>query len=115
MQKRNSGLLKGLCVALPIVTLAAAHWFPWHRMMKRDLHPLEAYSIGTTAIVGTAGLAISLSDGDSDEHVTMLGIATVSAGGITIAAHLIDRLFKQDSKISNLEAQLSALKSNGKL
>lgn len=110
-QSSNTTLLKGLCGILPAALLAAAHWFPWSQKLGR----LQSYAIGTGAIVGTAGLAIALSNGDRDDHVTMLMIAAASAGGITVAAHEIDDRIGQRGRIANLEAQINALKQHGDL
>lgn len=113
--EKNTGILQGLCVVLPTALLAAAHWFPWKRVRQRELHQLEAYAIGTGAIVGTAGFAIALSNGDKNDHVGLLGLATLSAGGITLAAHAIDAFAKSHGEVANLKAQIKALQEHGDL
>lgn len=114
-QSSNTTILKCLCGILPAALLSAAHWFPWERVRGKTLRRLETYSIGTAAIVGTAGLAILLSDGTREDHATMLGIATASAGGLTFAAYAIDHSVNADAKIANLEAQIRTLTENADL
>lgn len=84
-------------------------------MIHRDLHRLETYAIGTTAIVGTASFAIALSDGDKDDHVVMLNLAALAAGAMTITAYTIDIVIRLHGRITDLSAQLKALKDNGNL
>lgn len=111
--QRNTTFLKGFCTVLPAAILAAAHWFPWHKFIHRDLGRLEAYAIGTAAIVGTAGFAISISDGDRDDHAVMLVLSALAAGGMTVGAYAIDDKIKTNGKLADLSAQLEALKGNG--
>jgi hypothetical protein len=113
MQRKNSILAKGLCVALPVSILAAAHWFPWRKVIRRDLHQLEAYTIGTTAIVGTASVAMAISDSECEDHVLMLWLAACSAGLVTIAAHTVDAFVRLYVKVADLEAQKKALGGDG--
>lgn len=112
-KQKNTALLNGICVVFPILALAAAHWFPWRRIRGRHLHRLEAYAIGTAAIVGTSGAAIALSNGDKNDHVTMLALATAAAGGITVAAHAIDAHMKDRGDIADLRARIETLTSHG--
>lgn len=82
--------------------MAAAHWFPWRRLLGRDLHQLEAYAIGSGAIVGTAAATIVQDEGgDRYDHATMLLFAAGSAGIITLAAYALD-------EITGLRADLAA-------
>lgn len=112
--RTNTAFLNGLCVAVPALSLFAAHFFPWRRVLARDLHPLEAYAIGTAAIVGTANVAIALSDSErSDDHVMMLNLATGSAGVVTIAAHLIDAILSLRGEVARLKGQNRALAEHG--
>lgn len=92
MTTENMQSLKTLCAVVPATTLAVAHWLPWKQVLGRELHRLEAYAIGTTAIVGTALVAMSQSDGDNEDHMAMLATAAVSAGVATLAAWAVDAL-----------------------
>jgi hypothetical protein len=115
-KKRADQLLKTLCVLLPATAMTGAHWFPWKRHLGRDLNNLERYIIGTAAIVGTANLAISQSEGDRDDHVVMLLLSAISAGLTTLAAYAIDRDAKLRAECANLAAQMQVVKgeSNAK-
>ncbi|MCC6454456.1 MAG: hypothetical protein IT328_05895 [Caldilineaceae bacterium] len=98
MTTENTESLKSLCAVVPAAMLAVAHWLPWKQMLGRDLHRLEAYAIGTTAIVGTALVAMSQSDGDNEDHMTMLATAAVSAGMGTLAAWAVDALTAEPTR-----------------
>lgn len=112
--RTNTAFLNGLCVVIPAMTLTAAHFFPWRRVIRRDLHRLEAYAIGTAAIVGTANVAIALSDSEhADDHVGMLNLATGSAGAITIAAYLIDAILDLRGQVARLGGQNRSLVEHG--
>lgn len=107
----NTRLLSGICATLPAVAMAAAHWFPWRRLFKRDLHRLEAYTIGTTAIVGTAAIAMAASDGDGHDHSRMLLLAAAAAGMTTLVAYTVDEFVRLRGKIAGLEAEQGALQN----
>lgn len=111
MSFRSTPFLQGVCAIVPAATLAAAHWFPWQRVFKRDLHKLEAYTIGTTAIIGTAAIAISNSDGDRHDHSRMLLLAAGAAGATTLVAYAVDEFVRLRGEIANLKAQKDALSS----
>lgn len=86
--------------------MVAAHWFPWRRLLGRDLHRLEAYTVGTAAIVGTALAAITQSDGDRNDHANMLLLAAAAAGAATVGTYTVD-------KIIELRANLVAQRAHG--
>lgn len=48
-------LIFTLAAAAPAPAMIAAHYLPWRKSIGRDLHRLEAYSIGTAAIVIIGG------------------------------------------------------------
>jgi argininosuccinate lyase len=112
---RNTRILKTICIVLPMVTLAAAHWFPWKRYLHRDLNRFECYAIGTGAIVGTAALAIAASEGDRDDHVVMLGFAAVSAGVTTLLANASDYVADLRGELAKVKGQLEALVDRGEI
>lgn len=111
----NSNILalKGFCVIVPAALMAAAHWFPYRKVLGRHLYELEAYTIGTAIIVGTATVAISLAKSDSKDHVFMLGLATASGGIATVIAHMIDEHTSLRATNKGLAAQMEALKRHG--
>lgn len=109
----NERLLTGICATLPAASMAAAHWFPWRRVFRRELYRLEAYTIGTTAIVGTAAIAIANSDGDGHDHSRMLLLAAGAAGLTTLVAYTVDQFVNLRAEIADLKAQKEALNSNG--
>jgi hypothetical protein len=104
--------LTGICAIVPAMTMAAAHWFPWRRLLHRELRNTEAYAIGTVAIVGTAVVSIAASDGDSDDHIRMLLLAALSAGIATLAAHHIDDDVKVRAENAGLKAERDVLHGN---
>lgn len=115
MQNRNRSnvtLLKVLCTALPGIAMAAAHWFPWRRVMRRELHNLERYAIGTTAIVGTAAVAIAVSDGDRNDHACMLLLAAGAAGAATALAYITDELIALRATVAQLNAESEFITSH---
>lgn len=87
------------CIAVPTVTLALAHWFPWRRVIGHDLHRLEAYAIGTATIVGTAATAMAGSEGDGKDHALLLTTTAAAAGLTTLAAWAIDAASTRDSNL----------------
>ncbi len=93
--KKNS--LLTFCSVVPALILAIAHWMPWQQLLGRKLHRLEAYLIGTTAIVGTTAIAIANSDGNKDEHIEMLLASTASGGAATLMAWGIDGMLGLES------------------
>lgn len=101
-----------LCALFPGAAMAGAHWFPWRRM-GRELHRLEAYAIGTAAIVGTSTVAILSSDGDREDHARLLSLATLSAGVVTLAAWAIDALLDKKAEGSAKNAYDGALHDLG--
>lgn len=105
----NTRFLQALCLVFPAATMAAAHWFPWRRILGRDLHRLEAYAIGTATIVGTATAAILHSDGDSNDAAAMLVLAAGSAGAATAAAYAIDEIVGLRADLASQRAQGDAL------
>ena len=111
MKQTNCTLLKVLCTALPAVAMVAAHWFPWRRLLHRDLHNLERYAIGTTAIVGTAAVAIAVSDGDRNDHACMLLLAAGAAGAATALAYITDELIALRATVAQLNAESEHLTS----
>ncbi len=77
-----------IAATVPGLAMAAAHWFPWHRVIGRELSRPAAYAIGTTAIVGTgAGLLLAL--GYLLPTVIILTCAA-SAGLATLGAYAVD-------------------------
>lgn len=94
----NRQILRGVCAVLPGTAMAAAHWFPWRRLFGRQLHRLEAYGIGTAAIVGTAAAAMRNSDGDGKEHAGLLVTAAASAGVATVIAWAVDAFIEVRSE-----------------
>lgn len=110
--KNNLTILTGICALLPGTAMAAAHWFPWQRLFKRELRRLEAYAIGTTAIVGTAAIAIANSEGDGRDHSRMLILAAASAGVTTLVAYAVDKFVKLGADNARLSAEREALGGN---
>lgn len=108
-EQSNTTFLKVVCTVLPAATMAAAHWFPWRRVMHRELHKLEAYSIGTAAIVGTAAVCISVSDGDRNDHTCMLLLAAGAAGATTALAYVTDELIRLRSIIAQISSETEYL------
>lgn len=109
----NVRVLTGVCATLPAATMAAAHWFPWRRLFRRDLHKLEAYTIGTTAIVGTAAIAISASgDGSGHVHSRMLLWAAGGAGITTLVAYAVDEFIRLRGEIAALKAEHNVLSND---
>lgn len=105
----NCTLLKVICTALPAIAMIAAHWFPWRRVMHRDLHNLERYAIGTSVIVGTSSIAISVSDGDRNDHACMLLLAAGAAGAATALAYIVDELIALRATVAQLNAETEYL------
>jgi hypothetical protein len=105
MQRSNTTLLKIVCTVLPGVAMIAAHWFPWRRLLHRDLHNLERYAIGTSAIVGTAAISISVSDGDRNDHAAMLLLAAGAAGAATALAYITDELIALRATVAQMNAE----------
>lgn len=99
--------MRGICVVVPAAALLAAHWFPWRKAIKRDLHRLEAYTIGTSMIVGTAAAAMS-SDGSPSgrEHAKLLLTATMSAGFATVLAWWIDAFIRANESATKARKTL---------
>jgi hypothetical protein len=112
LMSTNVRFLKGICVVVPAATMAAAHWFPWRRVFHRELHRLEAYACGTTAIVGTAALTIAHSEGDRGDHSTMLLVAAASAGATTLLAYALDKFVQQRARLARLLAEQDVLNGN---
>lgn len=106
MSKGNVRFLQAICFLVPGVAMAAAHWFPWRRLLGRDLHQLEAYCIGTATIVGISSAAITQSEGDGYDDALMLLSAAASAGGVVVAAYALD-------EIIGLRADLAAQRAHG--
>lgn len=90
MTTRNQFLI---CATVPALAMTAAHWFPWRQTLARDLHPLEAYAIGTAGIVATAAAVIAADrEGDGNQHAALLLTAAAAAGVATLSAWLWDDL-----------------------
>jgi hypothetical protein len=98
--------LTGMCATLPGAAMAIAHWFPWRKVIKRDLHKLETYAIGTAAIVGTAALALANDVvGDGEDHARMLMLAAWSAGATTLIAYTVDEFVAMRAEVAGLRAE----------
>lgn len=102
-------LLKAVTFVIPATAMAAAHWFPWRRIFKSELHRLIAYAIGTTAIVGTAAVAMSVSDGDRRDHRALLLLAALGAGVTTLMAYTIDKFVDMRARLVAAEAREKVL------
>lgn len=105
-------LLKAVSFVIPATAMAAAHWFPWRRLFRGDLNRLAAYAIGTSAIVGTAALAISVSDGDRREHRTLVLLAALGAGLATLLAYTIDKFVDMRAELAEKQAAKDVLTSD---
>lgn len=83
-----------ICAVVPALAMTAAHYIPWQAALGRRLHRVEAYSIGTAAIVGTAATLLFAADDDPTirpRHAAIcLLMAAASAGIATIGAYLAD-------------------------
>lgn len=78
-------------VIIAALFIAAAHWFPWRKVLRAELPRLAAYSIGVAAILGAASLSYwrngPLSGPDT---LALFWAAGLAAGGTTFLTWLID-------------------------
>jgi uncharacterized membrane protein len=93
-----------LSTFLPAAMIAAQHYAPWRQWLRRPLHPLAAYTMGTLAILVPATLA-----SQPRKHknvVIMFWVAALSAGFTTCAAWAIDALNEHAAKQADREDRL---------
>jgi hypothetical protein len=109
---KNIQVLKSLCVVVPAGLMAAAHWFPWRKVLGRDLKAMECYAVGTTIMFGTSMAVMSLSEGDKDDHIVMVALSCAAGGVATLAAYDIDDRLAKRAELADKTAQLEALRNN---
>lgn len=86
-----------IAITMPGLAMMAGHWFPWPRILGRDLARPEAYIYGTTWIVGLPTLLlVAAAFGNVHGHLLIFAglylAALASAGIATLAAYIIDNL-----------------------
>lgn len=89
-----------LAAAGPAATMIAAHYIPWRKSLGRDLHRLEAYALGTAAIIGGAVGTLSLADDAkqplSPRQAAGIMIASATGAGVaTLAAWAFDAVIER--------------------
>ena len=88
-------LIFALASTVPATAMIAAHYMPWRMALGRPLHRLEAYAIGTSAIVSGSVTPLLIADA-ADVEITprqaaaIITTSAAAAGIATIAAWLLD-------------------------
>lgn len=107
--------LKIAAATIPGVTMIAAHYLPWRKAIGRQLHRLEAYFIGTTAIVGTAASLLEIADRERMDvtprtAAEILILSAASAGAATVTAWTLDASIEQRHRRLDEESRRHAKK-----
>ena len=71
-----------------VLLISVLHWFPWRALLHRDLHRLEAYALGLTAILAPAMVVLWIR-GDV-ESMILVGGCALAAGTTTAITKGID-------------------------
>lgn len=110
--------LRIAAATVPGIAMIAAHYLPWRKAIGRQLHRLEAYAIGTAAIVGTAVGLLEIADREevdieprSAAEIVILSAA--SAGVATLTAWTLDASIEQRHRRLDEESRRHA-KNRGK-
>lgn len=98
---------------LPIVTIFAGHYFPWHKLLGRDLSRIEAYIYGVGTIIGSiiAALMVLQVAGLLLQPwiaALLVIVSAASAGVATIGCHMLDNALETKHKLIDTEEQLHA-------
>lgn len=78
-------------IIVAALAIAVAHWFPWRKLLRRELPKLAAYCIGVATILGAPSLVYWRSGPLSGpETITLFWAAGVAAGATTFLCWLVD-------------------------
>lgn len=77
-----------LAISLPALGILAGHWFPWRKVIGKELTRVQAYSYGVFWIV-LVPCVVMLAQGEIG-HVLLLLTSVAAAGLATIGAYAVD-------------------------
>ena len=97
--------------SLSALAILAGHWFPWRRLLGRDLHRTEAYIYGVTSICAPVLAAFALAGEGWAARV--LACAVLGAGLSTLASKALDAAIEREHRIKDLEDKLNYGRSEG--
>ena len=95
--------------SLSALAILAGHWFPWRRLLGRDLHRTEADTYGVTSICAPVLAAFALASEGWTARV--LACAVLGACLSTLASKALDAAIERVHRIKDLEDRLSYGKS----
>ena len=101
---KETYLLIGLI--LPFLAIWAGHWFPWRKLIGRDLSRPEAYIYGVTCIIGVP--IVILIAYHLWFPVLLVSAGVVGAGAGTLSAYAIDTWAEMRHRNIDLEESLHA-------
>lgn len=88
----------------PGLAMAAGHWFPWRRLLNRDLSRPECYIYGCCWIIGVPSTLLILAyhwqiPASPLVSVGLYITALISAGAATLAAYAIDNFTSTENDL----------------
>lgn len=90
-----------LAIIAPALAMFAGHWFPWRKVLRRDLYPVESYIYGVAWILAVP-LAALLYAGMWG-YAALLAGAAASAGAATLGAYAVDHWTETEHKLLDAE------------
>ena len=104
--------LLALAILLPALAMLAGHWFPWRKVLRRPLWPVEGYIYGTAWILAVPLLALAYAG--LWGYVALLAGAACSAGAATLAAYAVDKWTEAEHRVLDAEDRARYAK-NGRI
>lgn len=93
-------------ITLPFLAIWAGHWFPWRKLLGRDLRRPEAYAYGVICVVGMPLIIMAL-NGDWFPAL-LITASTLGAGIATLLAYGVDAWAEMRHRAKDLEDTLHA-------
>jgi Na+/melibiose symporter-like transporter len=88
-----------LTTFITILLIKVMHWFPWNALLHRKLYRVEAYILGTLAIIIPAGVNLWIR-GDTYAVGIIVG-CSIAAGITTVMTRIVDSIAAQRGELQD--------------